>query len=112
MWPTHYDRWPAKGYVRGSLRSLFTTIQGAAIPQSFIQKGADALELGAAEIAANLNSMVATHAGVVRGRATLPPGTSPGSAMILPQASGSEDLSVWMDAAINAASSVRKGMIT
>jgi hypothetical protein len=63
--PTHYDRWPAKGYVRGSLRSLFTTIQGAAIPQSFIQKGADALELGAAEIAANLNSMVATHAGVV-----------------------------------------------
>ena len=47
-----------------------------------------------------------------RGRATLPPGASPGSAMILQQASGNEDLSVWMDAAINAASSVRKGMIT
>jgi hypothetical protein len=63
--PTHYDRWPAKGYVRGSIRSLFTTIQGAATPQNLIQKGADALELGAMEIAANLNSMTATHAGVV-----------------------------------------------
>ena len=61
---THYDRWPAKGYVRGSLRSLFTAIQGAATPQNLIQKGADALELGAAEIAANLNSMATTHAGV------------------------------------------------
>ena len=63
--PTHYERWPAKGYVRGSLRSLFTTLQGAATPQSIIQKGADALELGASEIAATLNSMVATHGGVV-----------------------------------------------
>lgn len=63
--PTHYDRWPAKGYVRGSLRSLFTTIQGAATPSSFIQKGADALEFGASEIAGNLNSLVTTHAGVV-----------------------------------------------
>jgi hypothetical protein len=63
--PTHYDRWPAKGYVPGSLRSLFTTLQGASTPQSYIQKGADALELGASEIAANLNSMVATHTGVV-----------------------------------------------
>jgi hypothetical protein len=42
----------------------------------------------------------------------LPPGTSPGSAMILQQASGNEGLSVWMDAAMNAASSVRKAMIT
>jgi hypothetical protein len=63
--PTHYERWPAKGYVRGSLRSLFTTIQGAATPQSLIQKGAHELELGAAEIAAKLNSMVSSHAGVV-----------------------------------------------
>jgi hypothetical protein len=23
---THYDRWPSKGYVRGSLRSLFVTL--------------------------------------------------------------------------------------
>ena len=62
---THYERWPAKGFLRGSLRNLFTTIQGAATPPSFIQKGADALELGAAEIAASLNSLTTTHAGVV-----------------------------------------------
>jgi hypothetical protein len=62
---THYERWPAKGFLHGSLRNIFTTIQGAATPQSFIQKGADALELGAAEIAASLNSLTATHGGVV-----------------------------------------------
>ncbi len=63
---THYDRWPAKGYVKGNLRSLFGTIQGSATPQSVILKGADALELGASEIAATLNSMVTTHPGVVQ----------------------------------------------
>lgn len=63
---THYDRWPAKGYVKGTIRSLFGTIQGSATPQSVIQKGADALELGASEIAAVLNSMTATHPGVIQ----------------------------------------------
>ncbi len=63
--PTEFERWPAKGYVRGSLRSLFVTLQGTAIPQSLIQKGADALESGAADIAAVLDSMATTHAGVM-----------------------------------------------
>src|ERR1700737_1077113 len=36
--PTRYERWPATGYVRGSLESLFGALQGAAIPQSIIQK--------------------------------------------------------------------------
>lgn len=63
--PTEFERWPASGYVRGSLRSLFATLQGAATPQSLIQKGADALESGASEIAAILDSMKHTHAGVM-----------------------------------------------
>jgi hypothetical protein len=62
---TEFERWPTSGYVRGSLRSLFVTLQGAATPQSLIQKGADALESGASEIAAILNSMKDTHAGVM-----------------------------------------------
>jgi hypothetical protein len=60
-----YDRWPASGYVRGSLQSLFVTLQGAATPQSVIQKGADSLESGAAEIASIFDSMTRSHAGVV-----------------------------------------------
>ena len=62
---THYDRWPAKGNVKGNLRSLLGTIQGAATPQSVIRKGADALELGASEIAAILDSMTTSHPGVI-----------------------------------------------
>lgn len=61
-----YVRWPTMGYVQGTLRSLFTTIQGAATPPSLIQKGAEALEQGAEEIAANLESIANTHPGVVQ----------------------------------------------
>jgi hypothetical protein len=63
---THYERWPAKGLISGSLQSLFTVIQGASIPQSTIQKGADTLEMGAAEIAATLNSLVTTRSGIIK----------------------------------------------
>jgi hypothetical protein len=63
--PTDYERWPASGYVRGSLESLFVALQGAAIPQSIIQKGADVLEKGATQIAAVLASMTHSHPGVI-----------------------------------------------
>lgn len=63
--PTEFERWPASGYVRGSLRNLFVTLQGTVTPQSLIQKGADALESGASEIAAILDSMKDTHTGVM-----------------------------------------------
>ena len=63
--PTDFVRWPAGGYVRGSLEDLFVALEGAATPQSAIQKGADALESGASEIAAILDSMVHSHPGVI-----------------------------------------------
>jgi hypothetical protein len=63
--PSNYDRWPGRGFIRGTLRSLFTTIQGAATPPSLIQEGAEALERGAAEIAATIGSIAETHEGVV-----------------------------------------------
>jgi hypothetical protein len=63
--PASYERWPANGYVGGSLESVFVALQGAATPQSAIQKGADALESGASEIAGILDSLVHTHGGVI-----------------------------------------------
>jgi hypothetical protein len=64
--PTTFDRWPASGYLRASLQNLFVAIQGAATPQSAIRKGADALEGGASEIAAILDSMTGSHPGVIK----------------------------------------------
>lgn len=64
--PTEFERWPTEGFVRGSLRNLFVILQGTAIPKSYIKKGADALESGASEIAAILDSMKDTHAGVMK----------------------------------------------
>lgn len=63
--PTDYVRWPASGYVKGSLENLFVALQGAATPQSAIQKGADALESGASEIAAIIASMTHSHPGLI-----------------------------------------------
>lgn len=51
--------------MRGSLENLFVALQGAATPQSAIQKGADALESGASEIAAILNLMAHARPGVI-----------------------------------------------
>lgn len=64
--PTHYERWPSRGFLRGDIKSIFTTIQGVAIPPSLVQKGADALEIGASEIAAILDLIRETHAGVAQ----------------------------------------------
>jgi hypothetical protein len=64
--PAEFDRWPTSGYIRGSLRSLFVTLQGASTPQSLIKKGADALESGASEIAAILDSKKDSHPGVMQ----------------------------------------------
>jgi hypothetical protein len=63
--PKEFARWPAGGYLRGSLEDLFVALEGAATPQSVIQKGADALESGASEIAAIIDSMVHSHPGVI-----------------------------------------------
>jgi hypothetical protein len=63
--PTDYARWPISGYVQGSLENLFVALQGAATPQSAIQKGADALESGASEIAAMIDSMTVSHPGLI-----------------------------------------------
>jgi hypothetical protein len=63
--PTDYVRWPASGYVQGSLEDVFVVLQGAATPQSTIQNGADALESGASEIAAIIDSMAHSHPGVM-----------------------------------------------
>lgn len=63
--PTKYVRWPASGYVQGSLENLFVALQGSATPQSAIEKGADALEGGASEIAAIIDSMAHSHPGLI-----------------------------------------------
>ncbi len=63
--PTNYVRWPESGYVQGSLENLFVALQGAATPQSAIQRGADALESGASEIAAIIDSMKISHPGLI-----------------------------------------------
>jgi hypothetical protein len=63
---TDFTRWPASGYVPGSLENLFVALQGAAIPQSAILKGADALEAGAANVAAIMDSMAVSRPGVIK----------------------------------------------
>jgi hypothetical protein len=63
--PMDYLRWPASGYVKGSLEDVFVVLQGVATPQGTIQNGADALEAGASEIAAIIDSMAHSHPGLM-----------------------------------------------
>lgn len=62
---TSVTRWPDAGYIVGSLRDLFVALQGAAVPQAEIERGADALEEGASGIAAIIGSLETTHTGSV-----------------------------------------------
>lgn len=64
--PAEFQRWPAVGYLRGSLEDLFVALEGVATPQSTIRKAADVLESGASGIAAVIESLAHSHPGVIK----------------------------------------------
>lgn len=64
--PEDADRWPKSGYLQGSIEDIFVTLQGVATPQSAITKGADILEAGASQIAANIQSISGSRPGVIK----------------------------------------------
>ncbi len=63
--PVGATRWPAKGWLRGSLADLSLLAQSAGVPPEVIEKAADRLVAGVGEAAGLLNEVATTHPGVL-----------------------------------------------
>ncbi len=64
--PEDNTRWPASGWLRGTIRDLSILVQSASVPPAVIDAAADQLVEGVEEAAALLDEMAITHPGAMQ----------------------------------------------